>query len=315
MAIIRGTAKKDRLTGTAAADRLFGINGDDTLLGKAGNDTLKGGAGKDILKGGAGNDKLFGNAGADKLDGGAGNDTLDGGAGLDALKGGTGNDTFVLGSDADTVSDSGGIDTITSSITRSLASYAGIENLTLTGSGAVNATGDAGANVLTGNAAANTLDGGLGSDTIYGGAGNDIIRGNKGIDVLYGGAGADTFKFGDYTTDADADSGKLVSFNLNTNPVAGIDVIMDFNPAEGDKIDIREINVLTSGQYYGSWDFNFIVTGPFGANAPFTGHIQVVFRTDYTVIFFDRVDADNTPDFTIALKGNVPITESDFILF
>ena len=56
------------------------------------------------------------------------------------------------------------------------------ENLTLTGAGVVNGTGNDAHNAITGNAAANTLLGQFGNDTLTGG---------DGVDVLSGGAGAD----------------------------------------------------------------------------------------------------------------------------
>ncbi len=114
---------------------------------------------------------ITGNAGANILDGGA-----SGGDGVtDTLNGLLGNDTYVLGSGSDIVNDTGGNDTITSSITRTLASYATIENLRLTGSSAANATGNALANTLVGNSAANVITGGGGNDTMTGGAGNDTF--------------------------------------------------------------------------------------------------------------------------------------------
>ena len=48
---------------------------------------------------------------------------------------------------------------------------ANVENLTLTGTTAINGTGNALDNVLTGNSANNTLTGGDGNDTLDGGAG------------------------------------------------------------------------------------------------------------------------------------------------
>ncbi|MEY4352079.1 MAG: hypothetical protein RLZZ609_320, partial [Cyanobacteriota bacterium] len=71
----------------------------------------------------------------------------------------------------------------------------GIENLTLTGSAAINATGNGKANVLTGNSSNNSLTGGAGNDTLTGGAGNDTLIGGAGFDVLTGGAGDDRFRF------------------------------------------------------------------------------------------------------------------------
>ena len=49
-----------------------------------------------------------------------------------------------------------------------------VENLTLTGSAAINGTGNALDNVLTGNSGVNTLTGGAGNDTMTGGSGNDV---------------------------------------------------------------------------------------------------------------------------------------------
>src|SRR6185436_7613040 len=49
------------------------------------------------------------------------------------------------------------------------------ENLTLSGSGAINGTGNTASNIITGNSGANTLNAGTaGTDTLIGGAGDDI---------------------------------------------------------------------------------------------------------------------------------------------
>ena len=64
-----------------------------------------------------------------------------------------------------------GTDLVQSSVTFTLA--ANVENLTLTGSAAINGTGNTLANVIIGNTGSNTLDGGAGADTMAGGAGND----------------------------------------------------------------------------------------------------------------------------------------------
>ncbi|MEN9375241.1 MAG: hypothetical protein RL710_398, partial [Pseudomonadota bacterium] len=50
-----------------------------------------------------------------------------------------------------------------------------VEQLTLTGTRAINGTGNAGNNVLQGNAAANLLDGVAGNDVLWGEGGNDKI--------------------------------------------------------------------------------------------------------------------------------------------
>jgi Ca2+-binding RTX toxin-like protein len=67
-----------------------------------------------------------------------------------------------------------GLDTVQSSITWTLGSN--LENLTLTGSTAINGTGNTLDNVLVGNSAANTLTGGSGNDTYVVGLGDTIVE-------------------------------------------------------------------------------------------------------------------------------------------
>ncbi len=144
---------------------------------------------------------LYGFGGNDTLYGGLGSDILDGGTGDDVMFGGGGDDHYIVDSTLDKVyetpttksgdaRDQGGHDTVESSVSYSIyASATGlrfIEDLTLTGTAAINATGNDLGNVLTGNGAANTLNGKNGDDTLIGGGGADI---------LIGGGGADTFVF------------------------------------------------------------------------------------------------------------------------
>jgi len=139
------------------------ING----TGNASDNTLIGNRGDNLLQGLAGNDLLQGDGG---------NDTLDGGTGNDTLVGGSGNDTYIVDNVSDVISETSTlateIDTVQASVSYTLG--ANVENLTLTGSAAINATGNALNNVLTGNAAANILNGGAGNDSLNGGLGNDI---------------------------------------------------------------------------------------------------------------------------------------------
>ncbi|MGQ0674463.1 MAG: matrixin family metalloprotease [Hyphomicrobium sp.] len=159
---------------------------DNDIRGNAGDNVLSGLDGFDVLIGGLGNDTLNGGAGRDELFGGNGNDTLNGGAGNDEMRGGTGNDVYVVDATGDTTVENAasGTDRIESSV--SLTLVANVENLTLTGTAALNGSGNAANNSLTGNSAINRLSGAGGADTLSGGAGNDILN---------GGAAADTFVF------------------------------------------------------------------------------------------------------------------------
>ena len=116
---------------------------------------------------------LLADGGADIIDALGGNDTLDGGTGADSMIGGLGDDLYIVDDIGDTITEAAGegTDSVQSSVTYTLSSD--VENLTLTGVLAINATGNALNNVITGNAAANTLDGGAGNDTLIGGAGAD----------------------------------------------------------------------------------------------------------------------------------------------
>ena len=162
---------------------------DDFLLDVA--NLVNGTAGADTLTGTAGRDFLFGLGGSDTLSGLAGNDYLDGGTGSDSMAGGAGNDTYVVDATGDTVIENAGegIDTVHSSISLTLG--ANVENLILTGTAAINGTGNSLNNILTGNGAANTLTGGGGDDWLDGGDGSDTMAGGAGNDTYVVGVATD----------------------------------------------------------------------------------------------------------------------------
>ncbi|MFK3772345.1 beta strand repeat-containing protein [Pseudomonas sp. NPDC089406] len=166
----------------------FDANGNSTtLVGDGGDNTIAWtGSSGVILRGGEGDDTLTGGASNDTLDGGEGNDHLNGGAGAgaDVLIGGAGNDTYVVDNLGDLVVENAdeGTDTVFASVSHTLATN--VENLTLTGSAALNGTGNDGANILIGNSGKNTLTGGKG---------NDVLDGGAGVDTLVGGADDDTY--------------------------------------------------------------------------------------------------------------------------
>lgn len=91
-----------------------------------------------------------------------------------------------------------------------------------------NLYGGGGDDWLQGADADNRLDGGAGDDILEGGGGNDILTGGPGDDRLAGGPGADRFVF-----------------HPSDNPARYTDAILDFNPAEGDRIDLRAYKAIT----------------------------------------------------------------------
>jgi len=150
-----------------------------------------------------GPDALDGTAGADVIQGLGGNDLLDGKAGADRLEGGTGDDGFVVDQAGDVVIELAGEgnDRVFASASFTLVAGLSVETLSTdwnAGTGAIDLTGNAlanlvignaGANVLTGGAGNDVLDGKEGNDTLYGGADNDNLYGRDGNDQLFGGAG------------------------------------------------------------------------------------------------------------------------------
>jgi Ca2+-binding RTX toxin-like protein len=169
-----------------------------------------------VITGNDADNTLDGKGGADRLDGGAGADTLIGGSGADTLTGGSGHDHYVVTSTTDNVDEStgaaGDVDTVESSIAYNLMANGttvkgDIENLTLTGTSAINGTGNALHNVITGNAAANILDGGVGNDTLIGGAGNDTLVGGNGDDQIDVSSGDDTARYTSRLDGADVING------------------------------------------------------------------------------------------------------------
>ncbi|WP_103123724.1 Calx-beta domain-containing protein, partial [Nostoc cycadae] len=162
------------LTGTDAIDGT-GNNLRNTITGNIANNSLFGGNENDSLKGDAGNDFL---------DGGVGNDSLDGGVGDDVMIGGAGNDTYYVDSSNDQIIEAANEGTDTVRVGFSFTLGDNLENLILTGSNAIDGTGNNLRNTIIGNSANNNL---------FGGAGNDSLDGGVGDDVMIGGAGNDTY--------------------------------------------------------------------------------------------------------------------------
>jgi serralysin len=144
---------------------------------------------------------------ANTILGNSGNNHIDGGAGADKMYGGAGDDIYVVqngGSVADKAFELNGegTDLVQSSKSYSLAGQY-VENLTLTGTGNTNGTGNSLNNALAGNDGDNVIDGGKGSDRLAGGAGNDTFvfanaLGSSNVDAVTDFVAADdTFRLDD----------------------------------------------------------------------------------------------------------------------
>jgi serralysin len=317
--IIIGNSAINTLSGGAGDDHLDGGTGADKLLGGIGNDTYivdntsdviteNVNEGTDTIRssvsltlgnnvenliltgtsainatGNTLNNVLTGNSAINTLTGGGGDDYLDGGAGADKLLGGIGNDTYIIDNSGDALTENTneGIDTVLSSITYTLGSN--FENLTLTGSTTINATGNTLNNTLTGNSGVNILNGGAGNDTLDGHGGNDQFTGGTGSDTaLYqllvgsdalGGNGTDIWS--DFT---------IGNTTSNTN---------------ADKIDIGDLLIGYSGTYSSSSLEPFIKTMVSGSN---------------TQLYIDRDGAGTTYSSSLLLTlNNTNVNLNDLI--
>jgi Ca2+-binding RTX toxin-like protein len=143
------------------------------------------------------------------VSGGAGDDTLTGGAGFDNLQGNQGNDSEAGGAGDDIV-------------------VGGKDNDQQTGDDGNDVVwGNLGNDTLDGGAGADQVRGGQGDDSVSGGAGNDFVSGDRGNDTETGGAGAD---------------------NFHGSQDAGIDRVLDFNLAEGDRVELDPGTTYTVSQ-------------------------------------------------------------------
>jgi Ca2+-binding RTX toxin-like protein len=295
---IDGMRGDDTLNGGEGSDRLFGWGDEDTLNGGEGIDFLDGGRGKDTLNGDNGADELYGQrgtdtlkggAGEDKLYGGQGRDSLDGGAGVDYLAGGVGDDTYIVDVVGDVLHEArqAGRDTVESAVTWTLGVF--FEELELTGTTAIDGTGNAVANKVTGNSGANKLLGLDGNDTLSAGAGADTLTGGRGNDRMAGGAGADTFIL---TAD---------SIGLKEK-----DRISDFSNGDGDLINLTAIDANTNTD----GDQAFTAVAKFSGTA---GEMALSYKGGTTTLKLD-VDGDGKADYTLKINGDVTLHTATWLL-
>lgn len=255
-----------RLVGSGPADILTGFTSDDYLYGLDGNDTLRGGAGVDRMYGGAGDDQY-------RVE-----DPTD----------------YAIEFAGD------GFDTVQASLSHAMRPH--IEQLTLTGTSAINGYGNDAANVMSGNSAANVLKGGGGADRIFGDAGADVLNGGDGDDWLQGGAGRDRFYGGDGEERFIFDDGEFGGATAST-----ADRIHDFGDADGDRISLRLIDA--DAATIGDQAFAFIGAAAFTGAA---GQLRYEQIAGNTYVQGD-MDGDATADFWIRVDGLHALGSDDFI--
>ncbi len=214
--LLDGQGGHDFLNGGEGADTLYGNKGNDTLLGSDGNDSLygeaaqdslDGGNGDDFLSGGDSHDFLQGAAGADNLQGDKGNDTLDGGEGNDTLNGGQGNDTLMGGDNNDVL-------------------------LSRSDVGEPDIAQDSNATKIYPNQPYNRAN-----DLLSGGLGADTFR----FELLLNAKDEIAAKHADPLTGVvnwQAVAGENNNIHDHWVDAIGHDVILDYNQAEGDNIEI-----------------------------------------------------------------------------
>jgi serralysin len=167
--------------------------------------------------GGASADRIRGNDLDNHLTGGSGGDTIEGGAGLDVLRGDDGADSLVGGAGFDDTHGNLGDDTVRGG---------GGDDWVVGGKDQDQLFGDEGHDVVLGN---------LGADTVHGGDGDDVVRGGQGDDSVAGGEGAD-FVSGDRGDDTLL--GGAGADRFHTFAESGIDRVVDFSRAEGDRVEL-----------------------------------------------------------------------------
>ncbi|MGQ9866955.1 MAG: calcium-binding protein [Pseudanabaenaceae cyanobacterium] len=336
---IVGSNFRDTLTGDGNANGIFGEDGDDSisggggddfLSGDEGNDSIDGGAGNDTIFGGVsgqpGNDSLFGGDGNDTITGGSGNDTLNGGSGNDTLNGGSGDDVYILDNPGDVVDvvqepvGAGSFDTVVltgGGVYTLTQHFTNIERIEVATSVPVTLPAELApitvvnpatpsVNITFAGSAAVLFNGTPGNDSLTGGNGNDQLNGGGGSDTLTGGIGADTL-----TGSSGGDIFVYSTLAANNAGVNNVDTITDFNPNDGDRIQVPSVSVFLDPDLDGDGIPSTVSTLPGIANN--YGDVYTLINTALPVVanrhFFVEVSfgsvnsvfvaiADGTPGFT-----------------
>lgn len=246
-----------------------------------------------------------------KTVGGSGNNTLYGTSAAEDLMGGSGDDRYYITSGDRVVElENEGSDTVYSG--HSYVLSGNVENLVLSGTAHLNGTGNILANRLTGNGGNNVLNGGLGADTLVGGGGNDKLFGSTGNDTLFGGIGDDKVTGGlgkDLLTGGLGADHFIFESRLDSGTTAaGRDVITDFSRAQGDRINLSQIDANL--RLTGDQSFKFIGAAGFSGSG---GELRYQHSSGATLVFAD-LDGDGRADFSTELSRQISLIGQDFLL-
>jgi Ca2+-binding RTX toxin-like protein len=307
--IIHGGAGNDYVVGESFS---FGAGWNDTLFGDAGDDLLEGLDGDDVLEGGDGADILHGYAGDDVMNGGAGTDWFQVDVGTngfdhDMVKDFTdGEDRILLALDGLTAPDMSSVQSTAQSGNSTAITFSSGGEMRLDNVSADAITSDDFLFYQDGSFASETLSGGAFSDMLSGGAGNDQLLSAASSDLVLGGDGQDRLRAGSGDdvlnggTDRDTSKGGFGADAFQFGSLADTgDTIFDYDAAQGDVVDLSEIDANPSRT--GDQAFRFVPAFDGRAcEAVLTydvGHDRTVLQLDAT--------GDSRADFVLRLDGYV----------
>ena len=252
-----------------------------------------------------------GNGLANAITGNSAANTINGGAGADSMSGGDGDDTYYVddaGDRAYEASATGGSDRVFSSVSFGL--WANVETLVLTGTAAINGTGNASANSMTGNAAANLLAGGDGNDVLSGNDGNDTLGGDGGNDQLYAGNDSDSLSGGTGNdTLSGGAGGDLFIFDTALDASSNVDRITDFSSA--DDTIVLDDDVFTAFTATGTLDAAAFHTGTAAQDAD----DRIIYDSATGSIYYDA-DGSGAEAMTLfaQVTAGTTLTYADFLI-
>lgn len=171
------------------------------------------------------------------------------------------------------------------------------------GSGDDRIQGHQGDDEIYGDEGRDTLFGQQGHDSLDGGAGNDQLWGGTGADTQRGGAGTDTFNFSRSVDSTTRSTEQIQAVTGDLDDVAGVDTILDFNQAEGDRIDISRIDAFDQSRDGFNTNSPFtVVSGPSTA----AGTAWIVYDSSqlgHATLFLNQ-DGGADAEFQLEIYGN-----------